>query len=585
MNLKRMLMLLLVAVMCIGLIACGSSNNDGGGNGDGNGDGEGDGAPVYVTVPAAEDLEDVIRIGLTGIKGQFNPIISDNVYDTYVVDVVFQKLVENDHEGVAIAGPIVEEYSLSDDHKTYTFKLKEGVKFADGTPMTAEDVAFTYTTIAHPDYDGTRGYAVSDLVGYEEYHAGTADTFEGIKVVDERTITFTFKDGKESPANIWCFVYGILSKDYYKFDNWDQFLALNTKPMGSGFYTVKEYLPEEYTQLDRNEDYWDAANKAATKTLLLMHVPKENLLAAMQNGDIDFCQPEAKADYVDEVNRMTGVSLTKYMGNGYTFMAFNLYNEILNDVKVRQALVYALNRPEFILADYGSDELATPGLAPLSPVSWAFPEEGMNDYAFNMEKAAELLAEAGWVKGSDGILEKDGKKFKINWLVYHEATWPGTLSSMAAKNWKDLGVELEILQMDFNSVDDRTFSKGPGTRDFDIFTMGFSLSIDPDPAGGLCDPAADVLGGFNASGYKSEKASQLIEAGKTEFDQDKRAEIYNEWALLMNEELPILVVAYRNEIWAINDRVGNLPILTYRDWPMSAQYMYKLKEGKEHPTK
>ncbi len=232
-------------------------------------------------------------------------------------------------------------------------------------------------------------------------------------------------------------------------------------------------------------------------------------------------------------------------------------------------LMYALDRESFIEAQYGAG-LAEVGMAPISPSSWAFPDSSdLNAYKFDMEKAAQLMDEAGWKMGTDGYRYKDGKKFHVNWLVYTDSSWPGTLSGMAADTWKQLGVELEIELMDFDTVSSRTMDAAPGEKDFDIYTMGFSLSIDPDPTGALFDDDAYVAGGFNASGYKNPAAMELVKKGKAEFDTEKRAVIYKEWAKIMNEEIPHVIIAYRNELFGVNNRVKGLNIDTFVKFPQS----------------
>ena len=118
--------------------------------------------------------------------------------------------------------------------------------------------------------------------------------------------------------------------------------------------------------------------------------------------------------------------------------------------------------------------------------------------------------------GEDGFRYKDGQKFSVNWLVYNDSTWTQTISSMAADSWKQLGVELDIQLMDFDTVASRTTDPAPADKDFDIYTMGFSLSVDPDPTGALFDADAYVAGGFNASGYRNDRAQELIKQGAKE---------------------------------------------------------------------
>jgi peptide/nickel transport system substrate-binding protein len=199
-------------------------------------------------------------------------------------------------------------------------------------------------------------------------------------------------------------------------------------------------------------------------------------------------------------------------------------------------------------------------MAPIAKTSWAYPgDDELNAYEYDLDKANALLDEAGWVDSdNDGVREKDGEKLSLDWLVYTDSTWPGTLSGMAYDSWKQIGVELNIKQMDFNTVAATTMDAEPGEKDFDIYTMGFSLSIDPDPTGGLFDADAYSAGGFNASGFRDDRSQELIKLGLQEFDQEKRAEIYKEWAARQNELVPTLIVAYRSEIWGINNRVHGL---------------------------
>jgi len=198
--------------------------------------------------PAEEPKADkILKFGGTGFGGLFNPIMSDNTYDTYVADILFEKLVTNNAEGEMV--PVLAEWTISEDKLTYTFTLKDGIKFSDGSDLTTEDVAFTYETIAHPDYNGPRAYAVSSMVGYEEFHSGASDTFEGIKIIDDKTISFTFGEGLAAPANIESFLYGIMPSDYYAFDTWEDFLALNEKPIGSGMMVFDSWEPKQFIKL------------------------------------------------------------------------------------------------------------------------------------------------------------------------------------------------------------------------------------------------------------------------------------------------------------------------------------------------
>ena len=505
------------------------------------------------TSGSSTSSSNILKYGLSGIEGNFSPFISSNTYDSYVCSLIFEPLVTVDASGEYV--PYLADWELSDDKLTYTFTLKDGIKFSDGTDMTAEDVAYSYSVPAEDDYAGPR--------------LNVANAIADIKVIDDKTVAFTMASA--SPANIQNFTYGIMSKEYYAHSSFEELNELNQKPMGSGKFVLEDggYASKQYVKLKTNENYWDSEAKPKIDGVYMLEVADDTVLSSLESGEIDMCMPAAKAENVESIESMSNAHLVSYLGNGYTFMCFNTTRPTLAQTEVRQALMYALDRKSFLKAEYGSDDLVSLGMAPISPVSWAYPgNDALNAYDYDLDKAAKMLDDAGWKEtDGDGIRDKDGTPLHLNWLVYTDSTWPGTLSSMAYDSWHKIGVDLEITQMDFNTVSSMTMDAEPGEKDFDIYTMGFSLSADPDPTGGLYDADAYVAGGFNASGYRDDRSQELIAEGLAEFDQEKRAEIYKEWAIRQNELVPTAIIAYRSEIWGISDRVHGLDDLnSYQDF-------------------
>jgi peptide/nickel transport system substrate-binding protein len=120
--------------------------------------------------------------------------------------------------------------------------------------------------------------------------------------------------------------------------------------------------------------------------------------------------------------------------------------------------------------------------------------------------------------------------------------------------------------MDFDTVADKTMDAPIGEKDFDIYTMGFSLSLDPDPKGALFDADAYSEGGFNASGFRDDHSQELIQRGRTTFDQAERAAIYKEWAIIQNQQIPTVIIAYRNYLWGWRDRVTGIKMNAMLEW-------------------
>ncbi|MCL2819735.1 MAG: ABC transporter substrate-binding protein [Oscillospiraceae bacterium] len=524
-----------------------------------------DGDETVATGPREINQNNILRFGTTSLDGLFNPTVSSNVYDSYVVSLIFEGLVTNNAGGEFI--PNIADWELSSDNLTYTFTLHEGITFSDGTPMTASDVAFTYNVFAHPEYTGVRGYVVVDFEGHDEFKDGTADSISGINVIDERTISFTYAEGTASPANIANFGYGIMPEHYYAFDAWDDFAAKFDQPMGSGWFVFQEWRDKEFLLLHTNFDYWKPADIPLIDGVIFLDIPDESLAGAFMTDQVDVANPGASLDNQAAFATIDGIDVRVIEGNSYNFMQFNTLIPQLEDYRVRQALLYALDREAFVTAAYGA--LGSVGLSPISPVSWAFNPDGMNPYAFDLDKANELMEDAGWVMGGDGVRTKDGNRMAITWLVYPEAAWPGILSGLAADTWPQIGVDLTIEIMDFNTVGDRSLSASSNAeRDFEMFTMGWSMAIDPDLTGGIfgLDEMALGDGGFNASGWRNEEYARKMEDAKQSFDQAKRTELYNEISAMYNEQVPTVVVALRSVMWPVADRVGNLDISTYVDW-------------------
>jgi len=503
-------------------------------------------------------------MGTTGNDGRFNPIMSSNVYDGYVSDLVFEGLLTNDYSGAPI--PHLATWEISDDALTYTFTLVGDIHFSDGTPLTTEDVAFTFKTIAHPDYDGPRSYAVSHWLGYDDFRAGNTSEWAAIEIIDDKTIAFHMSEGTASPANIWDFGYGIMPKHIYEFNTWEDFLDMLDKPIGSGTFMFDEWRPLEYIRLSRNDNYWNPADMPNIDGILFLDIPEESLAHAFEAGEIDLAQPATNMDNYNLYSAMPIADVRSVLSNSLQFLQFNTLQPQLEDVRVRQALIYALPRQQYVDIQLGA--LGSVGMAPLTPASWAFPETGLNDYALNLDKARELMAEAGWEPGPDGILQKDGLRMELEWLVYPEAPWPGVVSGLAYDSWSQIGVDLTIINMDFATVGAVTFDAEPEDRDFYIFTMGFRFAIDPDPTGAIFDgsPGTMAAGGFNASGFSDPRQQELVQLGRTTFDQAKRVEIYKEWAQLVNESVATVVVAYRNDLWVVSNRINGMTIGTFWGW-------------------
>ncbi|MCH4890378.1 hypothetical protein EZV73_22535 [Acidaminobacter sp. JC074] len=502
----------------------------------------------------AVERGNVLTMAVSSFDGEFNPVLYDSEYDSTVCDLVFNGLIKVNKNAEFV--PDIATWEVSDDRRTYTFKITPGVKFHNGTELTARDVAFTYYTIADPSYDGPRGTAVSDIVGVKAYRAGDTDNIRGIKIIDEYTISFTIEVPKVN--KISDFEYGILSADYYAYESIQDLKELNLSPMGTGPMKFERYEPGYSVELSSYDDYF--LGRAKIDGVVLRVISEATVASAVNAGEVDVARVPANLENYDTMTESGIINVQEYLGNSYRYIGFNLRLDKFSDRRVRQALWYGLNLEKFIDAQW--EGFAAPCLGPISPVSWAYPDASeLNDYAYNPEKALSLLNEAGWYDtDGDGVLDKDGEKFVIHWTSYDNINWPINLITVAKQQWGELGIEVESDLMEFSSVLDLVYEK----QDFEMFNMAWALAVDPDPTQ-IFGEDADILGGYNAIGFHHERANEIFRLANEEYDQAKRAALYHEWAKIANEEVPYIFISIGTVINGVNQRVHNLELDTFED--------------------
>lgn len=520
-----------------------------------------------VTYPGS-DRGNVLTVGGTSPEGIFNPNTYSSTYDFYILELVFDKVLNIKPDGeLTTEGGLAKDYKVSDDGLVYTFYLREGIKWHDGEEVTADDLVWTYNDILQPDYLG-RGYtaAYQSIVGAEEVKAGKAETAEGIKALDKYTVEVTVKEALAATLRDLGYTM-IMPKHYYGGMTAEEQANLNREPLGNGAFKFKKYEVEQFVELEPNKDYWQGAPKL--DGIIYKVVANDDELSEIQTGAVDAVNFEGSVDNYEliEGDEFSHTELINTMNNGYSYAGFNFKNPILADRNVRQALVYGLDRAGFVQSFFG-DKGGYVCHGPISPVNWAYPDASkLNPYDYNPEKSAELLEASGWKMGADGIREKDGKKLAIKWVSYHDAEWSKKITALAVEQWKKIGVDLTVDLMDFNSLS--ALISDPGNADkWDMWNMAWGLGVDPDMSGVF---SKDVFPpGNNRGFFHNEEMEKLMKDGLLEFDQEKRKAIYQELAVKFNEELPYMFVYIRMNPWLVNKRVKNFNPSEFKYWSAEA---------------
>ncbi|UNK18466.1 ABC transporter substrate-binding protein [Paenibacillus sp. N3/727] len=500
----------------------------------------------------ATSRKDTLIIGMTSPKGVFNPFYWQTAYDRYVVDAVFDAWLVLTDDGT-YENRLAEKIEVSEDKKKYTFTLKQGVKYTDGTPVTVKDYAFALKVLHDSSYDGQSDIHTVNIKGGKEYFEGTANEISGVKIIDDYNIEIEVTEPnamtKDNLGTIYFFPESYYGKEY-KQGHLEYMKDLHAKPIGSGQYSVKSFKPGQEVVFEANPDYFLGAPKV--KNIIYKTTTDETRLAMFKSGEIDVDMVSVNADSVEELKSYGFLDVNIFPTNGYGYIALNHKDPKFQDQKVRQALVYGLNRAEIVEIIYG--EYGNVINIPQSSLSWAYTQDGIETYDFDTEKAKQLLDEAGWVPGADGIREKDGVKLAINFSATADNPVVEALIPVMTQNYQELGIKLSSETLDFNAIMDK---KDNG--DFDMFFAAWGLTPDPDSTVYLTG------GAQNDIGFSNKEVDKYNKEGLAAMELDARKEAYKKMYQELNKDIPDILVYQRRDMWGINSRVKNLNITPYKN--------------------
>lgn len=492
----------------------------------------------------AQKRTDTIIVGLTDPSGAFTPYFQQSGYDGNVSSLLYASLVNVDDKGLPVP-ELAESWDISDDALTYTFHLKSDLKFSDGSPLTADDVAFTWTILHDKAYDGDSQVLTLNVVGGAAYKAGTATTITGIKVTDPKTISVTLE--KPNATALVTLGSNVLSKAYYgkdyKFGQLDYIKKLHEKPVGNGPYTLEKFIPGQEVRFVANEYYYKG--KPATEHFIYK-TTEGDVWQFVETGEVDYASFSATQENIDKLKGLGYLNVIPYTPSTYGYLQANLEHEQLKDKAVRQAIAYGLDRNSiYVDANQGAGAVAN---IPASPISWSYTEEGINPYNYDPEKAKELLDGAGWVVGTGGIREKDGKPLSIHYLGSKSKN-TDIFIAVAKENFEALGIKFEPeVFADFNSL----VSKVEG-GDYDL--VSFSTGMLTDPSDGLLQFIDGEI-----KGYDNPKFKALYDKGLSTTDIEERKKVYKEIYQLLNDELPVIFTNYKKTVYAYNGKIENVTV-------------------------
>jgi peptide/nickel transport system substrate-binding protein len=459
--------------------------------------------------------------------------------DILVNKVIYNNLMRydlKDQKTIVPSPDIAESFEANADATEYTFKLRSGVKWHDGQPFTADDVVFTMKAVLDPNVNASSRSTISAV--------------QSIEKTDDLTVVFKMKfPYVPFPVKIG-YNMAIVPKHLLDGQDLNQPTEFIKHPLGPGPFKFKSYTPASFLATERYDDYF--RGPALLDGVVFKIVPDVNTqVAQLRSGDLDFTVIEP--EQVDPLKSSSNIKVVNALQVNYFFFAVNHKVDLFQDKQVRQAIAYAIDKKAIIHNVLG--DTATVATGPINPLLGDFYYPDVQTYDLDLDKAQQLISAAGWTKGSDGILQKDGKKFSFVLETDKGNPSREQIVTFGQQALQKLGMDVQIQFYERNVHLQRY-------RD-EQYQMLMEWWITP--------PDPDVWDHYystsnnNSWAYSNPDVDKLLDQGRQQTDHAQRVTTYQQLQTLLAEDVPIMYLYYPQEIQALSARTQNFVALGYRD--------------------
>lgn len=437
-----------------------------------------------------------------------------------------------------------------------TYKLRPGVRFHDGQPLTSRDIWFNWKMHMDPKV------LVSSREGY--------DKIARVDTPDPLTAVVHFKE----PYAPYMQMFSLPNDPIYPAHILEQSPDLNLDgfnraPVGTGPFKFKEWVAGEYLAMEANADYFGGAPRL--KKLFVKFVPDDNAaFIQLANGDIDV-YADFNLDQVEPVKQYRHLALANVPSLTYEHIALNLEKPVFKERAVRQALAHAVNKDELSRTIYK-------GMWPVAfgtehPLAWSFNPADKEPYAYDPARAKALLDAAGWKPGSDGIRSKNGQRLSFTITSTTGRKHREQAEQVLGGYFKAVGAEMKIQNVQGGLL----FAGYPtgllqnGKYDAALFARTTSV----DPAANYSTWHSKMLPpeGQNTGRILNAEIDRVLEAGTRKLDQAERQKLYWRMSEILMDEEPIIPLVYWTEMHGYNRRLKN-----FRSNPTASRFVWNVKD-------
>lgn len=507
------------------------------------------------------------------LVGVFNEVLYTDGYDGDIILTFLSSNIFEVNENFEITDTGAATLKVDAKNKKATIKIKDGIKWSDGQPLTADDVIYAYEVVGNKDYPGVRYTEESQkIVGMKEYHSGSAKSISGIKKIDDKTVEISFSQLGQSIYAVGNGLIGnALPKHYLKDVPIKDLISsdkIRVKPVTLGPYNLTKVSRGESLEFTANPYYY--RGKPKINKAILQVVNSQSIVAALKTGKYDYVMGMPDSLY-NNYKDLKNIETLGQQDLYYSYLSFKLghYDKVkgenitdpnakMADVRLRQALAYGINVEEIAQAFYfGLRQEATSSIPPV--FKKYFPKD-LKGYPYNPEKAKQLLDEAGYkdVNGDGYREDKNGKPFEIKMAFMSGGDVAEPLAQNYIQSWKKIGIKA-VLTSGRLLAFQNFYEKVEGdSKDIDVFfgAWGVGTTLDPTSSAGRKSQ-------LNYSRFVSEENDRLmaeILGEKSLTVPNYKAEAFKNWQKYYIGQAVEVPLMYRYKLTPVNKRLKNVYI-------------------------
>src|SRR5499425_544616 len=472
--------------------------------------------------------KDAIVIGLLAEPVTMDPAQVTDLNSARVTKRMFEGLTAQELGSYKIVPGLAQKWEISKDGLTYTFSLRPGVKFHDGTPLTAEAVKFCFDR----QMDEKGPYYAT---GTYPYVKGFLGNVAAVEVVNPSTVQIRLKSPL-TPFLQYLAHHSLYIYSPEALKKWGKDMVKH--PVGTGPFKLESWEPGVRVVLTRNDDYWGGAPKIR-QAIYVPIIEAQARLSAIKTGEIDLTI-DVPPDSLDDLRRDPNVVVADANSSAAWYIALNTRHPILKDKRVRQAMNYAVNKDAIIKDILKGTAIVS--RSPLSPVYGSYHEDQVTLYPHDPAKAKALLKEAGYASG-----------FDITFFVPESGSGmqsPVEMATVIQANLAQVGVRAKIQTMEWGAYL-RKYLEQP-----DMAEMSWNPSIgDPDHMMYMLLSSDRFPPAFNAGYYQNDRVDDLLRRGRTTIDEKARVPLYREAQKLVVEDAPWIFIDHGKQVIVHRKRV------------------------------